>query len=401
LQESKDSRNLRVVAAKSVLSGLAFSMQRTIWQPFVLSLGAPMSTLGMLESLGGMRGLLPAPVQYLGGWLSDRLGRKPFMALGNLAGFLAICFYVQAALTGDWGWLVPGIILAGMIFVAEPAQQSLVAESTHISRRGMAFSILMVTWIAPGIFAPMLGGFIAERWGYVPVFLIQLVLYGLGLVLILWFLRETLVRAKRRISRRKLRKALTGMVVPPKKLRGFYGAMALDSFVWGLGNAILFGMLSETYGFTTIQLGLMSSLLSITWTISQLPIGKLIDRYGCKPMMVISEAMGIPIVAGWLFSTSFPAFAFLHGCFGVMAATWVPAQRAIMANSVPAHRRGEAMGRLAAFRGLLGFPAPYIGGLLYDHFGFHAPSFANLVCVILTTLVLMLAVKEPPRHELS
>jgi MFS family permease len=401
VEKPEDSGNLRVVAVKSVLSGLAFSMQRTIWQPFVLSLGAPMSTLGLLESLGGMRGLLPAPVQYLGGWLSDHLGRKPFMILGNLAGFLAICFYVQAALTGDWGWLVPGIILAGMIFVADPAQQSLVAESTHISRRGMAFSILMVTWIAPGIFAPTLGGFIAERWSYIPVFAIQLVLYGLGLILMLRFLRETLVRVNGHISRSKLRKALVGIVVPPRNLRGFYWAMALDSFVWGLGNSILFGMLSETYRFSTFQLGLMSSLLSITWTLSQLPIGKLIDRYGCKPMLVFSEAMGIPIVAGWLFSTSFPAFAILHGFFGVMAATWVPAQRAIMANSVPARHRGEAMGRLAAFRGLLGFPAPYIGGLLYDNFGFHAPILANLVGVILTTVVLMIVVKEPPRHEIS
>jgi MFS family permease len=399
LEKLKSSDNLRVVAIKSILSGMAFSMMRTIWQPFVLDMGAPMSTLGLLESLGGMRGVLPAPVQYIGGWLSDRLGRKSFIALGNLADLAAVCLYVLAATSGDWRWLLPAVVLAGTSLIYEPAQHSLIAESTPISRRGMAYSILMVSWIAPGIVAPAVGGYVADHWGFVPVFLVQLGLYGMGLLLILRYLRDTLKRRQGPLAWSDLRSALAGMVVPPRNLRSFYWAMALDTLVWGLGSALLFGMLSETYQFTTTQLGIMSSLLSITWTLFQLPIGRLIDRYGCKPMMVFSEALGIPIVAGWLFSSSFPAFAFLHACFGVMAATWVPAQRALLANSVSEHQRGEAMGRLAVFRGLIGFPAPYIGGLLYDHYGFQAPVLANLVGVFIVTGVLVFAIKEPSREE--
>ena len=53
------------------------------------------------------------------------------------------------------------------------------------------------------------------------------------------------------------------------------------------------------------------------------------------------------------------------------------------------------MGRLAAFRGLLGFPAPYIGGLLYDRFGFQAPILANLAGVIGALTAIAVMVKEP------
>jgi len=42
---------------------------------------------------------------------------------------------------------------------------------------------------------------------------------------------------------------------------------------------------------------------------------------------------------------------------------------------------------------LIGFPAHYIGGLLYDRFGFKAPIMANLVGVAIA-----LAVKEPVRE---
>jgi len=390
-------RNLRVIAITAFLSGLFTSMMQAVWQPFVLSLGAPMSTLGFLESLGGRRGIVTALIQPVSGWLSDRLGRKPLIALGSLLGLLLVFFYILAATLNDWRWLLPGVALLGATMVSRPAQSSLIAESARASRRGAAYSLLMASWIAPGIFAPSLGGFIADRWGFIPVFLVRLALEGLRLLLILWFLEETLARATRDIPLGDLKGVLFRTIAPPRELRGFYWATAVDIFVWGLGSALLFGMLSKTYGFTTFQLGIMSSLLSLVWVLTQLPIGKLIDRYGCKPFLALSEAVGLLVAGGWLLSTSFIAFAALHALFGLVAATWAPAQQALLANSVSEEQRGEAMGRLSAFRGLIGFPAPYIGGLLYDRFGFRAPILANLVGLVIALVAIILAVREPSR----
>ena len=108
--EKSNGRNLRTVVAKTFLSGMASSMMRAIMQPFVLSLGAPMSTLGLLESLGGMRGVLTSPLQYYSGWLSDHLGRRPIMILGNVSGVLGIGFFVF----GGCGWfsVFPPLICA-------------------------------------------------------------------------------------------------------------------------------------------------------------------------------------------------------------------------------------------------------------------------------------------------
>jgi MFS family permease len=154
-------------------------------------------------------------------------------------------------------------------------------------------------------------------------------------------------------------------------------------------------MLTQTYGFTTFQLGIMSSLMALVWTLCQWPVGKLIDRFGCKPVMLLSQACSLPIVLGFLLVTSFPAFAGLYASVGIMAATWVPAQRAILANSISERGLGEALGRLAAFQGLVGFPAPFIGGLLYDTLGFHAPLLAGLAGILATTVMLVVLVEEP------
>ncbi len=398
IEKDRISENLRVIATTSFLAGLFSTMTRAVWQPFVLSLGAPMSTLGFLESLGGRRGIVTALLQPIGGWLSDRLGRKPLVALGSLLGLLVMVFYVLAAIIGDWRWLLPGVILLGVTLASSPAESSLLAESAQAGRRGAAYSLQMASWIVPGVFAPALGGFIADRWGFAPVFLVRFALEALRLLLILWLLQETLSRVNGGISLVELKGVLARMVVPPRELRGFYWAMAVDIFVWGLGGSLLFGMLSETYGFTTLQLGVMSGALSLSWAISQLPIGRLIDRYGSKPFLALSEAIGIIVVGGWLFSTSFVAFAALYALFGLVAATWAPALRALLADSVPTKQLGEAMGRLSAFRGLIGFPAPYIGGLLYDRFGFQAPILANLVGVAIALVAVVVAVKEPSRN---
>ena len=398
IEKGRISQNLRVIAVTSFLNGLFSSMTRAVWQPFVLSLGAPMSTLGFLESLGGRRGLVTAVLQPIGGWVSDRLRRKLLLTLGSSLGLLVMLFYVLAAVTGNWRWLMPGVVLLGAAQVSVPARNALVAESVRAGQRGAAYSLQMASWIVPGVFAAALAGFIADRWGFTPVFLTRFGLEALRLLLILWLLQETLSRVKRGISLGELKGVMARMVTPPRGLRGLYWAMSVDIFVWGLGGSILFGMLSETYGFTTFQLGVMSGLLSLVWATSQLPIGRLVDRYGSKPFLALSEAVGIIVVSGWLFSTNIVDFVALHAIFGLTAATWVPALRALLANSVPAEQLGEEMGRLFAFRGLIGFPAPYIGGLLYDHFGFQAPILANLVGVVLALVAIVVAVKEPSRE---
>jgi MFS family permease len=354
-----------------------------------------MSTLGFLESLGGMRGILTASLQYYSGWWSDRLGRRPFMILGNVCGVLGIILFVVAALSGNWLWLVPGIAFTGAIQIAHPVDQSMVAESSQVSRRGTAYSLLVMAWTAPGIFAPALGGWLAVQWGFASVFALQALLYALGLLLILSFLRETILPSGRQFTWDELKAATVRLIVPPSGLRGYYWTMAVDALAFGLGLSLLFGMLTQTFGFTTLQLGIMSSLMALAWTVSQWPAGKLIDRFGSKPVMLLSLVGSVPILLGLMFASSFPAFAAIYACLGIMGATWLPAQMAMLANSTSESEIGEALGRLAAFQGLIGFPAPFIGGLLYDAFGFKAPLLASLTAVLIETVMLVTLVKEP------
>ena len=388
--------NVRVLSITSLLGGASIVMLRTMLQPFALSLGASMAFLGTLEALGGHGGVITSLIQPVGGWLSDRRGRRLLVILGNVLSLMALAFSIIASYSNDRTWLVPAIITLGLSAVNLPAVDSTVAESVETHKRSMAYSVLMFFTILPGIFASSIGGFIADEFGYAPLFLIGTLLQGFSLFLILRFMRETL-RVLHSIEWSELAKSFGAFLFPTGELRGFYLAIASDAFVWGVGSAILPGLLRKTYNFSNFQLGIMWGILSVSSACSQLPMGVLVKKYGCKRFLMLSEVVGILMMTGWLMFTSFEAFAALQVLMGLVISTWVPAMKTFLANSVSEESRAEATGKLAAFRGLVGFPAPYLGGVLYDRMGFSAPITTGLIGVAFTLFIIFLLVHEPKK----
>lgn len=400
VEEPRLSHNLRVLVIRNFLFGFRMNMLRAIWQPFVLYLGASMPLLGLLEAIGGFGGIVSTAMLSLGGWLSDRRGRKPFLVMSSVFAVAALSTFVLAGWVEEWRLLLPGVVVLGLIAIARPAADSLIAESATPDARGWAFSLVSTAFAASGIFAPTLGGFLANRYGFLTTLLAGAVLELATLSLIAIALSETLPsegRTSLRVS--ELLTFLRRIITPPARLRSFYIAVTLDMFAFGTGAHILPGLLTETYHFTPFQLGLMSSVASAAWAISQLFFGQQVDKRGCVPFLILSEAIGVAVTGGWLVARSFEAFIALQVLFGLLPATWMPAFMAWIANSVPESQRAEEIGRLGAFRGLLSFPAPYVGGLLYEAIGFRGPILANLIGAALVIVVLWLFVGEPKSYQ--
>lgn len=127
--------NIRILAARTFLRGMRDNMVRVVWQPFVLSLGASMPLLGLLESLGGFSGIVPMLVQPLIGRLSDYLGRKVFILASSVFAMVALSVYVLAGFTDNWYFLIPGVAILGLAFASRPSEDSMTAESVEVDGR--------------------------------------------------------------------------------------------------------------------------------------------------------------------------------------------------------------------------------------------------------------------------
>ncbi len=392
-------RNLWVVAGAFLLTGFETSMVGVVWQPFVLSLGASMSVLGLLSSIGGMGGLVPTLLAPIAGWFADRRGRKIIILSASLAAISAYALYTFAGLTRMALALAPGIVLAGFSYISRPALNALTGESVRAERHGSAYSLTMFANILPGILAPLLAGWLADRAGFTAVFPLALVAEAISFALVARYLLDQ--RGWRGpVDWSGLETLLRGAWLPPKGLRGLFAISAMDGFSWGMGWGLLYGLLTKQYGFDAAKLGILSSTMSLSWAIMQLPIGRLIDRRGVKSVLAFSEATGAPLLFIWMTQSRFEIFVASMPLFALNAALWVPARSTYITRAVAPESRAETFGRLSAFVGLIALSAPFIGGFLFDHFGYQAPLLANLVGSFLTTVAIILFVREPERNKI-
>lgn len=382
--------NVRIIVILSFLSSIGWKMQEVIWDPFVLSLGASMPTLGALKST---RSIIASLVQPISGRAADRRGRKPFIIMASLLTLAGFFFCIVAH---TWYFLIPPIVLLGASALGCPSRQSLLAESVEPGERGTAYSVVTFSGTLTGFFAPLVGGFLATDYGFKSIFYVSILVEALCLGLTVLFIRETLrERGPGAIwVGGDVKATLVSLFKPERGLEGFYAAMTMDAFAVGVFGSICYGMLTKTFRFIPYQLGILSTASAVSMAASQIPMGKLVDKYGRKPCLIISGILIIFTVLGWLVSTSFEAFVILQILGGIAISAWHPASWALLADSVPEGGRAEAMGRFTCFKDLLSSPAPYVGGILYELSGFRGPIVASLILKVIVLMIILLFIRE-------
>ncbi|RLE52779.1 MAG: hypothetical protein DRJ26_04250, partial [Candidatus Methanomethylicota archaeon] len=383
------NRNVIVLIVIGLISGTYWSLIYPVYQPFALSLGVSMSLLGMIEAIGGGMGLLSTLSQLLGGVLADKHGRKKVMIIASTISLLGFVIYLASSSLRQVSLLVLGSIVMGCSWMRLPARNALAAESSDREVRGLTFSLMMFAATVPGIVFSPLGGWLAEKFGYEVIFMISLAMEALCLTIIAIFIVEE------KVERSKLSFKSTLHILIPKAriLKNLYFIMAVDAFFWGLGSTLLYGFLSKSFKFSDTQLGILSGIFTASLALTEIPAGKIVDKYGAKISLILSELIGIITLALWLTAKDFTTFAISQIVFGASPSLWVPALNTYVSERAPEDKIAGVMGGLSAFRGLISFPAPYIGGLLFEISGFHLPIMINLIGAIIS-LVLLVACLE-------
>ncbi len=379
--------NIPALAISDFISSNGWSIFEVIWQPFVLSLGATIPILGGLSSI---HTILGSGLQAITGRFSDSTGRKNLQMLSFVFGIVAVTICLIASV---WIFLIPAVICFGLSTAfMEPANMSMIAESVKERKRGIAFGIIALTWFIPGLYASIIGGYLATLYGFSITFMIILFADFLSLLIFAIFVKETLSQ-KKNVNFHAILNSLRDFIRPKFGLSRFYVAVVLHNFRWALSSLIFYGMLTETYHFTLFQLGILEAVFCAVTSLSQIPFGWLVDRYGRKTFLIISELARIIPLIGYIFSNTFFEFLIFRGMMGVAVATWIPAFQAYISDAVPEEERARHIGDLNALGGLIAFPAPLIGGILFDAWGFDAPMLTSLILVA-TTLLVLITIKK-------
>jgi MFS family permease len=117
-----------------VLIDFASEMPSLYYGPFVIyDLGA---TAVILEPIGFLQTTMLAVVQFPGGYLADRYGRKWLISTLTFGLALSFLFFVFAP---TWHWILIGAMIGSVCLIYQPVLLAIIADSTPLKREECLF----------------------------------------------------------------------------------------------------------------------------------------------------------------------------------------------------------------------------------------------------------------------
>ena len=173
------------------------------------------------------------------------------------------------------------------------------------------------------------------------------------------------------------------------------GAVAIDSALLGL-LAPLLPEIQERTGAGDEAVGLALGAYAIPIALLSLPLGRLADAFGRRTLLtagLLLVAVGSALVA---ISESLEALLAARVVQGAgSAASWIAAL-ALVSDTAPPGRRGEALGAALAATGIGSIAGPALGGVAADVFSFETPF---IIAGFLALVLLGAALATLPREE--
>ena len=148
---------------------------------------------------------------------------------------------------------------------------------------------------------------------------------------------------------------------------------------------------AESRGASLAIIGAMASSYLISNFLFQYPSGWLADRWGRKPVMMLSLFIQAGLSAVYLLISDPLMFVILRFAEGAAAAAFLPSARALINDAIPARNRGESFGIFSAFFNTGFLLGPAIGGILaatgYASAFIGAVLFRLVAIVIVATMI--------------
>lgn len=339
-----------------------------LWKRFVPryieALGAPILIVG---AYGTLRDLADAMLQYPGGWITDRFGRR-----AALRAFIVLAAAGYAAYLWSPTWVLTFAALPLVMCwasAASPTVFAIIGDALPSAHRTIGFTVQSMTRRIPIAIAPALGGALIARYG-----VRHGVRVGLGVAMAGAALAFIVAGA---IDHRATSPhASAGQDAGSSSIRDVWSRMPLalrrllvsDVLVRtceSLVDVFVVVYATRVIGVTAPQFGALVSVQMIASMVVYLPAAALARHTGRKPLVVATfvafALFPLAIIAAHTFAGLVVAFV-----VGGLRETGEPARKASIVDLADATCRGRTTGLYYLVRSLAITPAALAGGALWS-----------------------------------
>jgi predicted MFS family arabinose efflux permease len=378
------------------INQLGFGSVVPVLPLYARSFGVSQAAIGLSIAVYGLaRFLVAVPV----GQLSDRLGRRPALALGGLvtaAGNL-LCAYAPNYPIFVSARFVAG---AGAAFVLT-AGQIVLADITTPAGRGRAMAIYQGSFLFAVGLGPFPGGVLAEQFGLAAPFVAYSVAGSLA-ALVGWLrIPETMT----------LRSRETASSFPPPPFGGQLRILAtrigfllvsLVSFASAFTRTgALFNVIpilgQDRLRLGPDRIGFALALGSLAGLALAYPAGVLVDRYGRKTVIVPATLLTSAALLLFLLAPSYAWFLAAALVWSIAQGVGGAAPTAYAADVAPPRMNAAAMSLYRTLGDSGYVVGPIVLGLITDGFGVEAALVTG--AGLLASVGLLFAWRAPESHD--
>lgn len=387
-------RALVILSVAQLLSAVGFSMIFPFLPNYVESLGSSTGTslvfwAGAVFSAQALTMMVASP---LWGALADRWGRKPMVARAMFGGAVIILLMGFARSAEELTLLRA---IQGLITGIGSAANALIASITPRERSGYAMGVLQTALWSGVAVGPVLGGVLADLYGFRIAFIVTAGLLVVGGLLVTLGVREEF-----RPSERSGQGVLDDWQAI---LRTSGVAVAYSArFTATLGRGLLVPVLPlfiplimfGSEGVSTM-IGLVIGVSSATGTASAIFLGNLGDRVGHKRVLVWSALAAAIAYVPMAFVTHPWQLLVLNAISGAAIGGVMPAISALLTGYSSQGSIGSAFGLDNSVMSASRAAAPLVGVGVASLFGYRSAFLAGSVIYFLTLIIAAMRLPDP------
>jgi MFS family permease len=396
--------NYAVLVASWIIVDFASELPATYFGLYVLGLGATETLLGVI---GLSQFLALASLQFPGGYLADKYGRKWLISTMTFGVALSFILY---AIAPSWPFVLIGAVLMSIFnSTYQPALSAMISDSLPAERRGMGFSIVMLIASVSTTPSPAVAGLLRARFGLIDGMRIA---YGIvvGLFLIaaffrFFFLKETVVSASKPSVKEivqsyptALKESVAVWKKVPKSMLYLFLSFSVMIFGFSCTNLLTVIYATRVLLIDEVLWAFIIAIVPVTTIILAIPVGKIVDK--AKRKVPLLAAMVIFGLAMWVFVngdlTKVAVSLILLGAGQVMMNA---SFGALQTDLTAKEQRGRINGFINFANYIVMAAGSLFGGYLYEHASPQAPFMVAIAAVLPSFLLTLMLVKEPEKRE--
>ncbi|MDD3885895.1 MAG: MFS transporter [Victivallaceae bacterium] len=335
----------------------------------------------------------------LWGILADRYGRKLMLLRANFGA--GIMFPLMAFAPNIWMLFVLRFV-ASMFSGTVNAAQTLIVSTTPEKHSGLALGLLCSAVWSGNMLGYLSGGLLADLCGYTVTFIVSGVMFAVGGLLVLVFVKEDFVPPVRDVAAKTGRKTIH---LPDFSVTIWVvvGLFALVAFARRFDEPYLALLVEHVNGFdrAAFWTGVISAVAAAGGIITGLVIGGLCDRFSPVAVAVPAVILGGMAMLAQGYAPDLTTLAVARFVLFFMAGGLEPVFLTMLSRVSAADKKGEVFGWSATSRTIGMLIASMLGGEVIYYLGLRSVYITGTIGFILLIPAVLYAANRVKRNNIS